>query len=276
MSKMAAFRAGTYRDRDGYTGPQTRVPISAFLEDNGFVPSRPSRAPQRGATAGPSQGPSTPMSLGSAPVADMDGLGNPFAGANGLPSSDPRGRAPVGLTPLNRRGSAPARHLRITKNQGPPSPFLNGTKASSTPGPFANMSSEPMLASIEGEGPTVDTNETLGRIQIEMGHLRTICQNVIASNSNIRELDLRNVQAEMGMEKNHVRDLDVRVSQLEGVMHALQNTELGNIVERVNELEAIVEDLKGKVGSGCDAEVAKMREVMGALKRGLDKVGGFI
>lgn len=47
MSKMAAYQAGTYRDRDRVNGPQTRVPISAFLEDNGFVPSRPGRAPRR-------------------------------------------------------------------------------------------------------------------------------------------------------------------------------------------------------------------------------------
>ncbi|KAK7699555.1 hypothetical protein SLS64_011508 [Diaporthe eres] len=219
MSKMAAFRAGTYRDRDSYTGPQTRVPISAFLQDNGFVPSRPSRAPQqRGATAGPSN-----LNL-----------------ANGLPT-------PAGG---------------------------HGVKGSDTPGPFA-MSPEPMLASIEGDVTMTDTNESLGRLQIEVGHLRTICQNALASNNNIRELDLRNVQAEMGIEKNHVQNLEVRVNQLEGVVHALQNTSLGNIIDRVNELEGIVEDLKNKVGSGCDAEVAKMREVMGSLKGALDKVGGF-
>lgn len=69
---------------------------------------------------------------------------------------------------------------------------------------------------------------------------------------------------------------EVRVSQLEGVVHALQNTALGKIVDRVSELEEIVDDLKSKVGSGCDAEVAKIREVMGGLKTALDKVGGFV
>lgn len=220
MSKMAAFRAGTYRDRDGFTGPQTRVPISAFLEDNGFVPSRPSRAPQRGATAGPS---------------------NSGHLANGLPG--PAGGQSV--------------------------------KASLTPAPFANMTPEPLLASIEGDIPMADDNESLRRLQIEMGHLRTMCQNALASNNNIRELDLRNIQAEMGIEKGHMRDMEVRISQMEGKVHALENTSMGNLVDRVNELETIVEDLSNKVGSGCDAEVAKMREVMGALKSGLDKVGGF-
>lgn len=226
MSKMAAYRAGTYRD-NASGPPQTRVPISAFLEDNGFVPSRSGRAPQRSATAGPSN-----LGLLTAPVADMEGAGSAFAVANGL-------------------------------------------KASVTPAPFANTSPEPMFASIEADVPNADGNESLARIQMEMGHLRTICQNVAASNNSIRDIDLRNVQAEMGIDKNRMHGLEVRIKQLEGVVHALQNTSLGSIVERVNELESAVEDLKDKVGSGCDAEVAKMREVMGGLKSALDKVGGF-
>lgn len=249
MSKMAAFRAGTYRDRDSTTGPQTRVPISAFLQDNGFVPSRPSRAPQRGSTA---EG------------AGMSG--GAFSGANGLPD--------IGN---HRRVSAPALQLQGNDSvpvgsHGPPSPIV--VKASATPGPFANMSPEPaMLASVEGDAPMADANE---RLQMEMGHLRNLCQNAVASNNSIRELDLGNVQAQMGMDRNRVQDLAVRVSQMEGMMNAMQNTSLGNIVERVNELERVVEDLKNKVGGGCEAEVAKMREVMGGLKNALDKVGGFV
>ncbi|KAK2601413.1 hypothetical protein N8I77_010865 [Diaporthe amygdali] len=289
MSKMAAFNAGTYRLRDSITGPQTRVPISAFLEDNGFVPSRPGRASHRDAAAGPSgpesasSGPLTPVSVGSAPLADMDGVGSAFAGANGLSSSanGQGSRATVGLSPLNRRVSAPVRRRLRSNNdlfssQSSPSPTLNGVKASGTPAPFANITPEPMLASVEGDIPMANGDDSLSRIQTEMGHLRTICQNVVTSNNNIRELDLRNFAAEMGMEKNRVTDLEVRVSQLEGVVHALQNTALGNVVQRVNQLESIVEELKDKVGGGCDAEVAKMREVMGGLKGALDKVGGFV
>lgn len=254
MSKMAAFRAGTYRDRDSTTGPQTRVPISAFLQDNGFVPSRPSRAPQRGATA--------------AEGAVLGGGGGAFSGANGLPN----------ITD-HRRVSAPALPIQGNDNpfeiQGPPSPIA--VKASATPGPFANMSPEPaMLASVEGDVPMGDANESLARMQTEMGHLRTLCQNAVASNNSIRELDLGNVQAQMGMDRNRVQDLAVRVSQMEGMMNAMQNTSLGNVVDRVNELESAVEDLKNKVGGGCEAEVAKMREVMGGLKNALDKVGGFV
>lgn len=251
MSKMAAFRAGTYRDRDSTTGPQTRVPISAFLQDNGFVPSRPSRAPQRGVTA-----------EGGA------GVGSAFSGANGLPNIAD-----------HRRVSAPALQVQGNDNpfeiQGPPSPV--GVKASATPGPFANMSPEPaMLASVEGDAPMGDANDSLARMQMEMGHLRTLCQNAVASNNSIRELDLGNVQAQMGMDRNRVQDLAVRVSQMEGMMNAMQNTSLGNVVDRVNELESAVEELKNKVGSGCEAEVAKMREVIGGLKNALDKVGGFV
>lgn len=289
MSKMAAFRAGMYRDRDGVTGPQTRVPISAFLEDNGFVPSRPSRAPQRGATAGPgnidlaNRVPLTPNSFGSAPVADMDDVGSTFVGANRLSASD-SGQSDQGLlrlSPHHCPGSAPAHHhFRSDKDlleiQSPASPSLLGVKAGETPGPFGDTGPEPMLASIEGDVHMTDTNESLTRLQAEMGHLRTICQIVVASNNNIRELDLSNIAAEVNNEKNHVRDLEVRVNQLEGVVHALQNTSLGSILDRVNELENIMDELKSKVGSGCDAEVTKMREVMGCLKGALDKVGGFI
>lgn len=157
MSKLAAYEAGTYRDRDGVTGPETRVPMSAFLEDNGFVPSR--KGPRRGATPGPS-----PISQGS-PVADM------------------------------------------------------------SPGS--------VLDSIEGDVIVLDSDESPASVRIE---------------------------------EDRIKDLQVRVSQLEGVVHALQNTALDKIVDRVSELEEIVGDLKSKVGSGCDAEVAKMREVMGGLK----------
>lgn len=149
------------------SAPQTRVPVSALLEDNGFVPSR--RAPRHGATPGPS-----PISQGS---------------------------------------------------------------------PVADMSPESVLDSIEGDTLVLDGDESPARPRIE---------------------------------EVRVNDLQVRVSQLEGVVHALQNTALGKIVDRVNELEEIVDDLKSKVGSGCDAEVAKMRDVMGGLKTALDKVGGFV
>lgn len=293
MSKMAAFRAGTYRDRDGVTGPKTRVPISAFLEDNGFVPSRPGRGPQRIATAGSSntdlanRAPLTLNSLGPAPEADMDDSGSAFAGADRLSTSaiGQSGPALLNLSPHQRAdyrpGSAPAPYHARSNNhdlesQIPASSAINGVKVDDAAGSFGGMSPEPMLASIEGDVSMTDANESLARLQAEMGHLRTICQNAVESNNNIREVELHNVEAKMGIEKNRMRDLEVRVSQLEGRVHALQNTSLSNIVDRVNELESIMEELKSKVGSGCDAEVAKMREVMRCLKGAIDKFGGFV
>lgn len=175
MSKMAAYNAGMYRDREGATGPQTRVPIAAFLEQNGFVPSRPGRS--SGATiAGPSN--------------------------------------------ANRGLSAPV------------SPGV-GIKTYESP--------EPMLASIEGD-----------------------------------PMAMAEAEGEMGVDKNRMRSLEVRLNQLEGMVYSIQNTSLVGIVEQVSQLEGAVKELENKVGSGCDAEVAKMREVMGGLKSALDKVGGFV
>lgn len=271
MSKMAAFRAGRYRDHGGFTGPATRVPISEFLRNNGFVPSPSAGVHQRGAAAGgrntghADQRPHTYMSQGPASVDDMEAVGSAFAGDENF-------------TPNGRPASVPARPIRRNANplesQSPFSPPPRGVKRS--PGSFAIMTPEPMLSSIEGDVPMTDAGESLTRLQIEMRHLRTISENVAANNKHIRDVELGNIEAKMGMEESRVRDLEVKYKQLEGVVHALQNTSLGNIVDRVNELESIVEDLQAKVGSGCDAEVAKMREVMGGLKNSLDKVGGFI
>lgn len=206
MSKMAAYNAGTYR----ITGHQTRVPIAAFLEDNGFVPSRHAGgAQQRGVTPGPS-----PASQGS-----------PAAGV-----VDDEGRSEGVKASVSPEG--------IKASMSP-----EGVKASSTPGPSANMSPEPILPSIEGDILMGDGEESLAGLYAE---------------------------------ESRVQDLQVRVSQLEGVVYTLQNRALGDIVDRVNELEKVVEDLKSKVGSGCHGEVAKMRDVMGGLKTALDKVGGFV
>lgn len=293
MSKMAAFNAGIYQQRSGTTGPQTRVPISAFLENNGFVPSRAGRRSgggieQRSGTFEPldapggRDGPVSPTSLGSAPEADMTGAGNAFATANGLSSFSERGgSAPMsGYSPNNRRVNTPA-HLRHS-----PSLFMDQSRLSSpstkikvneTPTPFArtNMTPEPMLPTIEGYDPSSNDGDRVSMLRTEVGHLRTICQNVRESNQNLRDLDLRNVRAEVGIEQNRVTEMDRRVGQLEGIVHALQSTSMTTLVGRVAQLEMLVEELGTKVGIGADGEVAKMREVMGSMKEALERVGGF-
>lgn len=294
MSKMAAFDAGMYQHRSSTTGPQTRVPISAFLEDNGFVPSRAGRksgggSEQRSGTFEPfnnpsgRDGPVTPISFGSAPEADMTGVGNAFATANGLSSFNGRdGLAPVNdYSPHNRRVHTPA-HLRRSPNlfmsQSPLSAPGTNIKVSGTPDPFdrANMTPEPMLPTIENPGSSSNDSESLSMIRTEVVHLRTICQNLMQSNHNLRDLDLRNVRAEVGIEQNRVTELDRRVGQLEGIVHALQNTSMTTVVERVAQLEILVEDMETKVGIGADGEVAKMREVMGSMREALERVGGFL
>ncbi|KUI69740.1 hypothetical protein VM1G_04792 [Cytospora mali] len=286
MSKMAAFDAGMYQHRSSTTGPQTRVPISAFLEDNGFVPSRGGRNSKGGNGGGDDDGsPVTPVSFGSAPEADMTGVGNAFARANGLSSfAGHDGSAPVNsYSPNNRLVKTPAQPRRspnLFMNHSPLSarPETN-IKLSATPAPFtrtANMTPEPMMLSIEGPDASSNDGDTVSMLRMEVGHLRTICQNVLQVNHNLRDSDFGNVRAEVAIEKNRVSELDRRVGQLEGVGHALQNTSMTTVVERVGELERLVEELRNKVGCGVDGEVAKMREVMGCMRAALERVGGFL
>lgn len=279
MSKMAAFRAGNYRDIGGVLGLQTRVPIAEFLKKNGFVPTRPPKPRQRGATAGPSntnhadQGPHEYMRGGAESMDDMEELDSAFAGANGIRVST----GEQSFSPNGHLGSAPAHHTghntNVLESQSPPPAHLHGVKMS--PGSFSNMMPERMMSSIEGDLPMDNVGEPSSRLQNEMGHMRTICDNITANNKHTR-FELGRIEADMGMEKNRMQELEVKVNQLEGVVHALQNTSLGSIVDRVNNLEIIVEQLNAKVGGGCDAEIAKMREVMGGLKNLMDNVGGFV
>jgi hypothetical protein len=138
------------------------------------------------------------------------------------------------------------------------------------------MTPEPMLPTIEDPDRLSNDGESLSMLRTEMVHLRTICQNVMQSNHNLRDLDLRNVRAEVGIEQNRVTDLDRRVGQLEGIVHALQNTSMTTVLERVARLEMLVEELGTKVGIGADGEVAKMREAMGSMREALERVGGFL
>ncbi|KAL1866739.1 hypothetical protein Daus18300_006683 [Diaporthe australafricana] len=282
MSKIAAFKAGAYRVRDSITGPQPRAPIPDFLQNNGFVPLRPGKAPQPGASVHPSgtgpanMDPLTPTSLGSA-----SGAGGAFAGANGLPylGVGRSGHALADFNPQTRHAIAPAhRHLPSNsssfESQSSPNSSFTEFKASGAPTSFLHMSPEPMLASIEGDGLSTNGDDLLARIRAEM---RDICRSAFANrNNNIGDLEFHNVESEMEAERTRVTDLEVRVNQLEGMVHALQNTAIRSIASRVDTLESIVDDLKEKVGSGCDDEVAKMREVFGGLKGVLDKVGGFV
>lgn len=279
MSKMAAFRAGDYRAIGGVLGIHTRVPIADFLKKNGFVPARTPKPRQRGATADGNntnhadQGPHTYMPVGLESMDDMEEVDSAFTTGNGIRTS----AGEQSFSPNYHLASAPAhqtrRNINLLDSQSPPSAHLHGVKVS--PGSFSNMSPERMISSIEGDVPMNDVDDSSSNLQTEMGHMRTICENVAANNKHTR-FELGKIEAEMGMEKSRMQDLEVKINQLEGVVHALQNTSLGNIVDRVNDLEIVVEQLKVKVGSGCDAEIAKMREVMGGLKNLMDNVGSFV
>lgn len=153
MSKMAAFRAGNYREIGGVLGLHTRVPIADFLKQNGFVPTRPRKTPQRGATADVSNmnhaahGSHTYMPVGVASVDDMEEVDSAFAGSDGILTSN----AEQSFNPNGGLGSAPThpirRSMNLIESQSPPSPHLHGVKVS--PSLFSNMSPERMMSSIE-------------------------------------------------------------------------------------------------------------------------------
>ncbi|POS77438.1 hypothetical protein DHEL01_v204161 [Diaporthe helianthi] len=267
MSKMAAFRAGRYR---GSVGPHTRVPIADFLRNNGFVPSGPTSAHQRGAATGDGG------SEGSAPVADVeevDEVDNPFAGAYGVRRNpgrqrfNPSSQAPSGSSRPSRRSG------RLLESQRLCSPTPLGVKPAT--GAYASMSPEPVRSTIEGDVSMADADQSLTRLQTEMRHLRNMYDNIEASNRHVRDVELERIQADLSMERSRTQDLQVKVNQLEGMVHAMQNTSLGSIVDRVNDLEGAVEQLNAKVGEGPYAEIANMREVFGGLLILLNKVGGF-
>lgn len=253
MSKMAAFRAGVYR------GSQTRVPIADFLRNNGVVPFDATGARQRGAAGGGSS------SQGAAPVADMEGVNGLFAGSYGMPGT-PGGQS---FIPNGQPASAPSRPGRRNVNLVDAPRFYSPTPVGIKPAPeaFATMSPEPMLSTIEGDAPMADTSEWVTRLQTEMGHLRTICDNMVAN--------VGRMEAERALDKDRIHDLEVKNNQMEGVLHALQNTSVDSILKRLTELEADVRELKDKVGGGSDAEIANMREVMGGLKHLLNNKGDF-
>ncbi|KAG8161015.1 hypothetical protein KVR01_009279 [Diaporthe batatas] len=262
VSKMAAFRAGQYRG----SGFQTLVPIADFLRNKGWVPSDPTGAQQRDAALGGSS------SLRGAPVAGMEGGDSPLADAYGMPSAPGR----HGFVAHGYPTSVPLRRDQRDVNPVEGHHLSSPARPSIKPAPeaFASMSPEPMLATIEGDVSANDIGDSMTRLQTEMGYLRTICDNVASNNAHVRD-EFGRIEAEMGLEKGRVDNQEARMTRLENVVHALQNTSLSAIVDKMNELENAVEELKAKVGGGCDAEIANMREVMGGLKNLLDRVGGF-
>lgn len=287
MSKMAAYNAG--QSRRSTVGPMTRVPIADFLVSNGYVPPTAARSNQN-----QKQDQSLITAAG-------DPLNSGSANSNHLSNGGPSGGAPV--ADMNEHGTSgllPLNNMEVAY-QGPSSvppqndhhpnigPTLRGynllvstrssnssdeTKPVRTPGPFVNMTPEPgMMHSIDGNG---SEDGHVAALRNEVVQLRGMFQNIIANGNPMRDQDMYDVRAGLGTDGNRMNDLNQRVSQLEGMVHAIQNASLTTIDERVVALERVVDQLKEKVGDGCDAEVAKMREVFGSLREAMIRVGNFL
>lgn len=277
MSKMAAYNAGLYRQRTGTTGPQTRVPIADFLQNNGYVPVSASRASEghnRGTTAElasiltpcPTNNHLNKGNVANpAPFADMTGDGSTsLPSSHDMNSVSSQSAAPC-FPPIGRQ---------ISDSDGrPPAPSTQ-LKASNTPPSFANMTPDrSILPSIEGDG-----NGEVAALRKDVFQLRSVCHGALASNNSVRRHahELEEDRSEVEGDQNGVINLGQRLSQLEGIIHAMQYTSMTTVVDRVVQLERAVDELKGKVGDGCEAEVAKMREVFGSLRESLVRVGSFL
>lgn len=119
-------------------------------------------------------------------------------------------------------------------------------------------------------------NGQAAALRNEVAQLRNLCESVLSGNNSIRDHDLHNVRAGFGADKNRVTGLDQRLTYLESVVHAIQSVAIPDMGARISDLERVVDQLRAKVGEGCETEVAKMREVFGSLREALAKVGNFL
>lgn len=129
---------------------------------------------------------------------------------------------------------------------------------------FANMTPEPM-ESIEA-GPS---NETVAMLNNVAG-VNRVEDSVLATHNNNKNFGSNNPQ------QHDVNMLHGRLSHLENVVQAMQNVLVPDVKNRLTTVETALEGLKSKVGEGCEAEVAKMREVFGGMRETMARVGNFL
>lgn len=288
MSKMAAFHAGQ-RTRGSTTGPMTRVPIADFLVTNGYVPPSGTRpGSNQDQDSHPTAGPITPSSprptnthLGtggsssSANLTNMTGFGH---GRESLPALNGLGtsrRGPDSIPSPNGQQSNINPYDRSSNffmGESPPMSFEDSKPARAS-APLGDMIPEAgVMPSVEGDG---SEDGHIIALRKEVAQLRSMIQSGLASNS-IHDFEVRDGNGGSDAESTRTRNLNQRVCQLEGIVHALQNVSMTTIEARVKDLERIADQLQYKLGDGCEAEVGKMREVFGSLRGALEKVGNFL
>lgn len=296
---MAAWNAGQ-RPSASTTGPHTRVPISDFLVSNGYVPpstSHPAPGQSRTVTAGtnglgsPSglsdpNGPFTTLAVhrylssgsasGSAPIANMNDQESKDAQIFGGGKLKRHGTAPI-LSPsgsLVNDGSSQRSTNLLVPGHSPS--VQSNTKTSGTSVLLPDMIPESsMIHSIEQDG-NADYGGQITALRDEVAQLRSLYENVLSHNKLTRDRDIQKFRGELDADKKRATNLDHRVACLESIAHAFQNAPMTEIVGRMSDLESVVEQLSAKVGEGCDAEVARMREIFASLREALARVGNFL
>lgn len=131
--------------------------------------------------------------------------------------------------------------------------------------PFANMTPEPMESS--EAGPSHETVPVRNEVWSE----QVVGGSAFGMNSNPSGYGMQHPP-----DKNQVNMLDGRLSHLENVVRAMQNVLVPTMEDRLTKMETSLEKLKSKVGDGCEAEVAKMREVFGGMRDTMARVGNFL
>lgn len=127
---------------------------------------------------------------------------------------------------------------------------------------FANMTPEP-VESIEAD-PNNDSAAMLNNFD---------CGDI--TGDNVMNAHNTNFGPEISQQHDgHM--LHRRLSHLENVVRAMQNILVPDLKDRLTTVEAALEEVKSKVGEGCEAEVAKMREVFGGMRETMARVGNFL
>lgn len=136
--------------------------------------------------------------------------------------------------------------------------------------PFANMTPEPMESS--------ETNPTRENVPRRNGgdSVHSMGGSALDTNDIHSGWGIQDMRANHISDNNQVNMLDGRLSHLENVVRAMQNVLVPSMEDRLTTMETALEKLKSKVGEGCEAEVAKMREVFGGMRETMARVGNFL
>ncbi|CAN8099899.1 unnamed protein product [Discula destructiva] len=248
LSKVAAYKTGDPRAlRAGAASPSTHVRISRFLETNGFVPAR-------GAADGIGDSRENQVRPAS-PLAPVPGPNDSF--------SLPTGKRDDSKSDERHRSSSDLFMCSSADHE---------TKPSATVAPWTYLDPKPLKPIKE------NVQDEVTALRNEVSALRDMCHKVLSNSSSvgtgeIHEYGIQRLHAEVGDDSKSINSLQDRLSRLEGVVGAIQIRSVPSLTQRVAMLEELADNIKIKVGSGCDFEVAKMREVFSSLRETLNRVG---